>query len=494
MGNNRGERDDVELRYAEADADKVATVLRDLGSFPPANIVVLRNEDSATVRSTLITVNDRIRAAQSAPNAQTMLFVYYSGHADGQALRLGTSRLELNEVTQLVRGSAATFRLLVLDACRSGALTRVKAGKKVAPFLLTTESELHGEGLAFLTASSADEVAQESDEIRGSFFTHAFVSGLLGAADRDHNGAVTLEEAYHHAYDATLRATSRTFAGTQHPTFQFEIRGQEWLVLTRPGAAEHSRGQLVFPSGIGFLAMEGSEQGQVVAEVGPTDLGRALSVRPGRYFVRGRASDVLLEGVVAVVADEWRTVEPASLQRVAYARLVRKGARDSGLAQSPQLGMAVRSQLANAAEACWGPTVGYRVELTKVSFAGRLGMCTSGFDNNALTARTNEYSLALTIEHAWDLSHLSVSLALGVGAALTTQSFETRGVAPTRYSESGFAVAGLGVSRELFRRWYIGVDARSEIHLFNLQDNALVEPSLRLGLAVRGSAVLGVQY
>ena len=46
----------------------------------------------------------------------------------------------------------------------------------------------------------------------------------------------------------------------------------------------------------------------------------------------------------------------------------------------------------------------------------------------------------------------------------------------------------------ILRRWYIGVNARGEIHLFNLQDNALVEPSLRLGFAVRGSAVLGVQY
>jgi hypothetical protein len=472
----------------------VATVLRDIGSFPPANVVVLRNEDSSTVRSTLITFNDRIRAAQSAPNAQTLLFVYYSGHADGQALRLGTSRLELNEVTQLVRGSAATFRLLVLDACRSGALTRVKGGKKVDPFLLATEAELHGEGLAFLTASSADEVAQESDEIRGSFFTHAFVSGLLGAADRDHNGAVTLEEAYHHAYDSTLRATSRTLAGTQHPTFQFELRGQEWLVLTRPGTAEHSRGQLVFPGGIGFLVMEGSEHGPVVAEVGPTDLGRALSVRPGGYFVRGRARDVLLEGTVASVADESRTVETETLRRVAYARLVRKGARDSELAQSPQLGIAARSQLPNSAEACWGPIVGYHLDFTKASFVGRLGLCTSKFDNNALSARTREYSLALTIERSWDLSYVSISPALGIGAALTTQSFESPGVAPARYSESGFAVAGLGVSRELWRRWYVGIDARAEAHLFNYQDNALVEPSLRLGFAVRGSAVVGVQY
>lgn len=51
------------------------------------------------------------------------------------------------------------------------------------------------------------------------FFTHAFVSGLLGVADSDRDGAVSLEEAYRHAYDATLRATSRTFAVRRTPRF-----------------------------------------------------------------------------------------------------------------------------------------------------------------------------------------------------------------------------------------------------------------------------------
>jgi uncharacterized caspase-like protein len=77
-----------------------------------------------------------------------------------------------------------------------------------------------------LTASSANEDAQESDEIKGSFFTHALVSGLMGAADRDKNGVVVLEEAYRHAYDATVRASSRTFAGMQHPTFHYDSAGR----------------------------------------------------------------------------------------------------------------------------------------------------------------------------------------------------------------------------------------------------------------------------
>lgn len=494
IGNDRGQASDPELRYAASDADKVARVLRDLGGVQPANLVVLRNEDAATARSTLITFNDRIRAAQASPANQTLLFVYYSGHADAQALRLGATRLELDELTRLVRGSAATFRLLIVDACRSGTITRVKGGRIVPPFPIASEARLQGEGMAFLTASSANEDAQESDELRGSFFTHAFVSALLGAADINRDGAVTLEEAYRHASEATRRATSRTFAGTQHPTFQFDLRGQESVVLTWPGVTDPNRGQLLFPSGLGFLVLANSDQGTVVAEVGPTDVARQLSVRAGRYFLRGRAADALLEGSVDVAAKDVLVVDASALKRVTYARLVRKGARDSRLSHGPELGVAVRSALPNATGACWGPALGYRLDLESVSLTTRLGWCSTSFDNSALHARTNEYTLSLGIEHSWDLASFSVSLGGGAGAVLTTQSFDTAGVAPTRYSPSPLLFAGLRASHDLTDRLSLALDVRPEAHLLWLQASAVEDPRWHLTFAARAALLLAVQF
>ena len=57
---------------------------------------------------------------------------------------------------------------------------------------------------------SAGEDAQESDDIKGSFFTHHLVSALRGAADEDMDGRVVLEEAYRYTYNETLRASNRT--------------------------------------------------------------------------------------------------------------------------------------------------------------------------------------------------------------------------------------------------------------------------------------------
>lgn len=494
VGNNVGDSGDGALQYAESDASKVQSVLRDLGGFPPANIVLLRNEDAATARSTIISMNDRIRTAASVSGTQTLLFVYYSGHADAEALHLGASRFDFGELAQLVRGSAATFRLLVVDACRSGALTRVKGGRAVPAFALPDDSRLAGEGLAFLTASSANEDAQESDELRGSFFTHALVSGLLGAADENRDGAVSLQEAYNHAYGATLRATSRTFAGTQHPTFRYDFKGQSALVLTRLSAGARLHGMVSFPQGIGFLVMRDNADGSVVAEVGPRDRARSLSLRPGRYFLRGRGTDFLLEGDVSLSAGEARDVEPDALHRVEYARLVRKGGRSSSIAQGPELGVVGRTVLAGADTPCLGGALGYRLELEHVSFVARFGACTSRFQNEVLDARTNEYDGSLAALHIWDLSWTSVGVGLGGGAAVTTQTFETNGVAPSRASTAPYVLAALNFTFDVTQAIFFDVDARGETYFVNLQETSAARSHVVAAFALRGAVLGGVHF
>jgi hypothetical protein len=491
VGSNQGRGGDAPLRYAENDATKVYTVLRDLGGFRPANMVLLKNESPQEFRSTLITINDRIRSVSALPGTDTLLFVYYSGHADASALHLGSQPLPIAELSQLVRGSAAKFRLLVVDACRSGALTRVKGGRIVPAFAIARENSLPGEGLAFLTASSANEDAQESDEIKGSFFTHALVSGLMGAADRDKNGAVVLEEAYRHAYDATVRASSRTFAGMQHPTFQYDFRGQDALVLTRLGAGTATRSILIFPKEIGFLAMRDSAEGEVVAEVGLRDAARSLSLRPGRYFIRGRARDALLEGVITLQAGAAHTIDPGTMKRVEYARLVRKGEGTRAFVNGAELGAAARTKLPNAETPCIGAVLGYRFELEQLGFLARLGACTSSAENSTLSATTNEYDLTLVAQHAWDLPAVTLGLGLGGGAALVTQSFETRGVAPGRTGSSPMALIAGSASMEVGAGFYAASELRGETHFISLQRTSRTGPELEVAFAVRGSLALG---
>jgi hypothetical protein len=462
VGNNVGAADDGRLRYAESDAQRVHDTLRQLGGFEAKDSTLLLAATADEVRRTLIAINDRIRA-EASPDTQAVLVFYYSGHADAAALHLAGSLLALPELVQLVRGSAAQFRLLVLDACQSGAVTRRKRGRHTAAFALPAEPSLPGEGVALLTASSADEDAQESDQLQGSFFTHALVSGLLGAADGDRDGAVVLEEAYRYAYDATLRSTSRTAAGTQHPSFSYDLRGQGDLVLTRPGLRDAQRGLLQLPRGASYLVLRDGAEGAVVAEVGERDEARRLSLRAGRYFVRGRTPRALLEGAVEVRAGAETHVDPGSLTRIDYARLVRKGSGVRTRVQAIEAGGHVRTGLRNASTGCAGAYASYRVDLELLSVAGQLGYCRSALENRILTADIDEISAGVRVLKVWDpATRVSLELGLGALALGLFQRFETEGRAPARSTPAGGVEAIAASSLVLGRGMYMRMEATAQ--------------------------------
>jgi hypothetical protein len=489
VGNDQGDPADGPLRYAEADAARVASVLQEVGGVRPENLILLRGQDAEAARRTLIAVNDRVRAS----GGSSILLVYYSGHADAAALHLGPSRLDLAELEQLVRGSAAAFRLLVLDSCRSGALTRVKGGAPIVPFAIELTERVAGEGAVFLTSSSASEDSQESDELKGSFFTHALLSGLLGAADENGDGRITLDEAYRHAYEATLRASSRTRAGPQHPTFQYEVRGQGDLVLATLEPASRTRAWLELPPRRSWLLLQGSEEGPVVAEVGAADRARRLSVRPGRYFLRGRGADVLLEGALDALPGLGQTIDETTLRRTAYARLLRKGGGEARSQLSLELEGRVRSALRGDAGFCPGLAIGLPLVLRSATLTPRVGWCRTGFSGPGLAGRVDELDLELAAAHAWDLPGVTLELGLAVGASVLRQSFRTAGAAPARTSAALQLAPFAAASLDLGPRSYLFASLGAGTWLSRLQDSATGAVAFSPSFALRAALGAGLR-
>jgi hypothetical protein len=137
----------------------------------------------------------------------------------------------------------------------------MKGGTKMPAFL--RDSSNHVEGFAYLSSSSADEDAQESDKIGASFFTYFFVSALRGAADRNHDGKITLSEAYQFSYEMTLGRTQNTLHGPQHPAYDMHLSGTGDVVLTDLRSTGSSlvlpgpvHGHLVIVDGNGRVAVE----------------------------------------------------------------------------------------------------------------------------------------------------------------------------------------------------------------------------------------------
>jgi hypothetical protein len=320
VGANDGGSDRVRLHYANSDADAVADVMRNIGGVLRGDLIQLRDPTPEELDMAFDAMATRLRAA-SATGMRTQLLFYYSGHSDEKGLLLAGERVGYGALRKQVQGVPADVKIAILDSCASGAFTRAKGGTKRPPFLAGSASAV--EGHAFLTSSSANEAAQESDRVGGSFFTHFFTTGLRGAADIDGDRYVTLTEAYRFAFDETLERTESTRGGAQHAAYDIQLAGSGDLVMTdlrKPSAT------LVLADDVtGRVSVRGSS-GRLAAELyKPAEAGAlSLAVEPGKYQVlvddgkARRRADVEIgrRGRVGVSAKDFRIVpmEYASLR------------------------------------------------------------------------------------------------------------------------------------------------------------------------------------
>ena len=283
---NDGGPDRPLLRYAVSDARRFAAVLVELGGVSPANAILLEEPDRAELESAIDQLRTRVaeaaRSASDADGGRTEILVYYSGHADETGLRLGEERFPYRTLRDRLDGIPADVRIAVLDACASGAFTRLKGGQLQQPFLVDESSAMRGH--VFLTSSAETEAAQESDHIQASYFTHFLISGLRGAADANGEGKVTLNEAYQFAYDETLGRTLDTQGGAQHPSYDIKLSGAGDVVITdlRGTAA----GLVLDESIDGRFFVRNARQELVVELYKPAGRRVELGLEPGAYEVR----------------------------------------------------------------------------------------------------------------------------------------------------------------------------------------------------------------
>jgi hypothetical protein len=238
------------------------------------------------LQSQLDVLDKKLQAARSAKaadvNSREEVLVYYSGHADEKGLRLGEEIYSWKEFRKRVDALHADVKIAVIDACGSGAITRAKGGVAVPAFMVDKSSDM--KGYAFITSSTQDESSQESDKLKGSFFTHSLVSGLRGAGDVSGDGKVTLSEAYQFAFNETLQKTEATMGGAQHPSRDMNLAGTGDVVMT--DLRSTSAGLELDEDVDGHLFIR-DEKGELVAELYKKS-GRAMSLGfpAGKYSVR----------------------------------------------------------------------------------------------------------------------------------------------------------------------------------------------------------------
>jgi Caspase domain len=212
------------LAAPDVDVRALAEVLQTPGIGGFDEVTPLLNEGLATVRKAIARFFD-------LKHRDDLLVLYFSGHGvrdeqghlylavrDTERAVLAGTAIEASYVTTRMDRSASKRLVLVLDCCHSGAFGHGSKSAQGAAVGTASAFEGTGRGRVVLTATDSTQYAWEGDQVIGdvetSLFTHYMIEGLrTGAADRDEDGRVTIDELYDYVYEHVLNETPRQTPG-----------------------------------------------------------------------------------------------------------------------------------------------------------------------------------------------------------------------------------------------------------------------------------------
>jgi hypothetical protein len=482
VGNNQGQGRRT-LHYAEADARKVRRTLIQLGGFAPQNTRLLLGRDARAVWRAIRAIERQMRRLRG-PGDRILFLFYYSGHADGDALELGDSVLRYGRLRHYLERGGADVRVALIDSCRSGTLVAMKGGQPSPGYRVAVTDEIFSSGYAVITSSAANELSQESHEVRGSYFTHYLVSALHGAADTRRDGRITLDEAYRYVFAQTVARTSATVGGGQHPMFAYNLRGWGGVVLSRTGGQSN-------------LAVRSSRRGRVVvldrgasavvaeAAVAPKSPAR-LTLPPGRYVAYLIHGSRVRRASVTLHRGRGATLSPRAFAPHKPERAVSKGGLFSaGPVHRLSAGALVQRVPLEGGGVALGGSVVYRLELAsglqpvaRVTFARGVQSAAQGFFAVGGAAGLGYVlrwrRLALRCEAVAGYEHL--------------QQAEQVGDVP--YSSAFAYLGSLGVETYI-GSFLIGLDVGAGGDVFRVDADESVDPEIVHRLSLQGMLNIG---
>lgn len=493
VGNNKGDAPERSLQYAEEEVSRLASVLQSQGGF--AHVQLVQGRDRATLEGELRNMRTRIDAARTA-GQRTLFMFYYSGHGTKDGLELGDTMLPMRDLRQYLESLQADVRLAFVDACQSGALTGVKGGRRAPAYEIRLADAGAVSGLAIVTSSTANELSQESDELRGSFFSHNIMAGLRGLADSSGDGQISLSELYDYTFKRTLAFTAASLVGSQHPTRDLRLSGAGDVILARirPGDA-----RLVFPKerSATYAVIN---NGQVMAEIStsPRD-SYYLGVPAGQYRVVRRTLDGVSERTYALSAGAHSSVVPEAMNPVLAQAFQRKKGGDLDVVAGVWLRNEVSAyvsaytpHLDGAGAVVPSLGVGYAFDLGRLALEARVDV--SSFTNtSADTQASSEHMRAVPTVNAlwnvWRARHLALragpSLGLAVERQTQTTDEGTRANQSFGFTYGALVDAAIPVAPR-FALAVTGFGGGESFKFSPVTGDSFVDTKLRVGVSVGG--------
>ncbi len=230
------------LKYATNDAREFYRYLVEVNQVPRDHVWMLLDEE-ATLEKLRSTLGTSLR--RSAGKDDTVI-IFLAAHGatekdpsspDGDGLEkyilphnadlkdLYASALPMSDIARIFQRVSSERLVFISDTCYSGA-----SGGRTIPVIgmranlsgAFLERLSQGKGRVILTASDANEVSAETDELKHGVFTYYLLEGLRGKADLDGDGLITVDEVYHYVSTRVPQATGQD----QHPVKKGETTGQ----------------------------------------------------------------------------------------------------------------------------------------------------------------------------------------------------------------------------------------------------------------------------
>ena len=237
------------LKYAVNDAKEFHRLLVEKNQVPPENITLLLN-DQASLKNLRSTLGTKLK---NAAGLDDMVIIFFAGHgaterdamsADGDGLEkyllpwetdpadLYSTAMPMREIAYIFDRIRSDRLIFISDSCYSGASggrTISVTGTRANITDGFLERISSGRGKVIITASSANEVSVEKDDLQHGVFTYYLLEGLRGAADTDRDGTITVDEAYRYVSEKVPRATGQE----QHPVKKGTVEGSLVLSILR---------------------------------------------------------------------------------------------------------------------------------------------------------------------------------------------------------------------------------------------------------------------
>ncbi|MBQ6155525.1 MAG: caspase family protein [Bacteroidales bacterium] len=192
------------------------------GNVPASNIYLLK--DSKATKNNILYYT---RQLFSRASEDDRVIFFFSGHGCAGYLlpydvtKYGANFLSYEEVKELFRCAKAKTKLMLADACFAGDFRNSMPKNQKS---INTKARKSSD-IAIMLSCSDNEYSMETASLRQGIFSYYLVKGLKGAADRDGNKIITIQELFYYVYKQT-RHFAKNAGRDQKPVLfgNFDLR------------------------------------------------------------------------------------------------------------------------------------------------------------------------------------------------------------------------------------------------------------------------------